>query len=534
MLYDRLIGSDEARRMLVRTMDYQCSPFGHDDTPVGPNTVRQYQWEGWQQAWLAERKMEYVWLGLRDLTALACQPIYQRYDPVLRFPSNSITHRLDPDPDSVRPDSFASMHAFGRRLLKIPYFLYVLRELGDEGLPEKLNGSISGYWTPWSEGPGDETRAGFDPLPLDGLCTAAPLAVDPFSYTDRPSSRIAYIPRTQIQEEDGVRENLQGLPWGCKVYYAGVPFQLAPARGPDELAIVHLHRGEVVRIPVGQSATHIHILGNVIANGGPEHGGPPCEVEVVFGSGETERVPWVNLQSCEDWRYPHLGQGSHLAQAWAPQCFDPVRSGITNTRVRLRHINRTELPIGHRFVEEIALGAGDSDALPFVLAVTVEERTRAGETPGRRFMLGPEHLSGKGIGSWEGEIRQGSSSVSGTGAARLSLPNGPGKYEVALVMDSSGPISMTVHSNGQKAVQDWHLLGEWNTGSNLQRVAFQTAVEDERLELSFEPWTGDLYQPNEYGKTAWGLGWQYDEQTGAWRHEPKPEWRLYEVAFYSR
>jgi len=517
MLYDRLIGDSRVRDAIVRLMDYQTSLFGSQDVAVGPSVIRRDHWEGLQQAFLATRDPKCLWPGLRDLTTLAYQRIYERYDPVLRFPRSSRENRLEPPGDEVRPDSFASMHSFGNYLTKLPYFLYAVKEADLTDYRSRISTSVDGTHEPWSAD-ASPARGSFVTIGIQGPRNAAPLAPDPFDYTSVPSTRASYIPSKQIEATGHVIENLRGLPWGATVFYDGIPFALPTAQSEDSLGLVALRRGESAVIPVEQSAERIHFLGQVLGNGDMEYGRGAGRYVICYRDGGRQVVTWENLVNCEDWRHMPYNRVARPVFVWAPQAFEPLISDMRNVRTSLRHINRLAVEADGRHIESIVLETGDSDSMPMLLAVTVE----GGVSDASAREPSPEV-------SWDGPVTEEDACIACDGAATANLPVTPGQYELEMLLDSDAPIAMTIRSGDEVLVDRWHLIGTWQGRRYPQRLRFSVNARDGQLSLGLDPDPGELCDGDENGGLYWGLGWSFDECAGKWERSPPPRWRLHEL-----
>jgi hypothetical protein len=105
-----------------------------------------------------------------------------------------------------------------------------------------------------------------------------------------------------------------------------------------------------------------------------------------------------------------------------------------------------------------------------------------------------------------------------------------GSYEVEILMDSDGPLEMTICVGGKPIIGQWHLTGEWHGVRYPQRISFGVEVVESFIEMGFEPNAGEIYDGDENGSLAWGLGWSFDPMSQAWRRDPHCVWRLYEIS----
>ena len=526
-LYDRTIGSHKMRDALVRLMDCQITPFGRCDNPRGPKITLQNHWEGLQHAYLATGDTKYLWPGLRDLTTLRYQKIYERFDPVLRFPRSSRSNRLAPAGDAVRPDSFVSMHYFGRHLAKISYFLYAAKQAGLTSYESLIDSSLNGTYEPWSASPKPPTQGRFQTIDIQPSANAAPLSADPFGYTEMPTSHATSLQRGQIGKLGHVVENLAGLPWGATAVYDGIPFRLPQIGDKSEEAIICLRRGAAVAIPVNCRAERLHFLGQVLANGNLDLASVVARYVIQYRDGSEETVEWQNLANCEDWRYLHYSAQAPLAATWAPGYFEPILGDMTGQWAQLRHINTLSIDTKGKDVEQIRFEAGEGDCRPMLLALTAE-----GALGPKRRATGKLSFGGapdKRRYSWRSEVIKGESFAASRKAATLSVPLSPGAYDVEILIDSSGPMAMAIDAGRKPAVSNWQLVGEWHGVKCRQRIVFRAEAKGEALKLRFRPSADGIYKGNNAGSVVWGLGWELDPKSKKWRRSPAPFWRLYEV-----
>jgi hypothetical protein len=489
-LYDRMIGDDNVRHALLRCVEANITMPGRllMDYYAHANA------EGLAQAYrYSGGEKRYLWSGLRDLTTIRWTSIYERYDPILRFPRCSYQV---PGPDGdVRPDSFIGMHNVGHKLTKLPYLMWAARDAGltEAKFSEEIDTDQVGVYMPGTSPVAEVDWTKYRTIELPD-CNAAPLSEDPFDL--------------------GTELNLTGLPWGNTVVYGGVPFSLRPAARVGDNAIICLAKGESVRVPVGLSASRLHFLGQVVAYTGLEYGRFVGRYVVEFDDGLEKAVEWRNVANCEDWRFEHYSVAAPLAQAWAPHAFD---TGDTT----LVHVNMLRVDTGGRLIRSVRLEAGDSDAGPIMLAVTAEldlsvqpvepaahlrfdrEDDRALVEPADAFSLARGALESRGDLS--------------ECTVRIPVPE-PGRYSVEAVLDSSQPLSIDIRDAHRTVVQDWQLMGEWPTGPSIQHIVFEaaTATGARALSLHIRLGRGACYQSDEGGGVAWSLGWVYDPRLQRW------------------
>ena len=82
-LYDRLIGSEKVQRVLLRCIEANITMpgrllMGYYSHANGEGLAQAYRYSGGEK--------RYLWSGLRDLSTIRWANIYERYDPILRFP----------------------------------------------------------------------------------------------------------------------------------------------------------------------------------------------------------------------------------------------------------------------------------------------------------------------------------------------------------------------------------------------------------------------------------------------------------------
>ena len=271
--------------------------------------INQNIYLGLQHAYLATDNLKYLWFGLRDLSLVRYQQLYERYDPIQRFPRTNHPY-LGPD-GNLRPDSFASMHSFGRLTSKIPHFLYAVKQAGLTDYPKRIDTSIEGAFEPFAAAPGKVELGRFAALDLQPAANLAPLTVDPFGYVGKR-------PREDEAANGPQDYNLKGLPWGGTVVYGNVPFTLGRADTSKAKALICLEKGQSVIIPVGVAADRVHFFGQVLANGDFEYGQPAGRYVFEFEDGRQKIIEWKNLVNCEDWRMRHYSLSAPLALTWAP------------------------------------------------------------------------------------------------------------------------------------------------------------------------------------------------------------------------
>jgi hypothetical protein len=225
---------------------------------------------------------------------------------------------------------------------------------------------------------------------------------------------------------------------------------------------------------------------------------------------------------------------------------------------QLYHINTMEVDTEGKYIEDIIFEAGDSEYLPALLAVTVENNLDN---------IDGENLN-KGMGSlvkkydfgtkmppkdynYQQGIEEKSQCIVSIPAYKeneielLSSETLQGKYRVEMLIDSNHPLSLDINLNDEKIVQDWHLIGswkgKWNLDDNLQKIAFELDLDNvNSINFGFKVDTGHGLYGNEEGGTAWGLGWTWDQEeekwygpdSERWQKEYGPRWRLYELAIY--
>jgi hypothetical protein len=490
-LYDRTIGDNKVRQALTRCMDanitmpgrLEMSKYVHKN---GEGLAQAYRYSGGDKS--------YLWSGLRDLTTIRWDSIYERYDPILRFPRCGYDI---PGPDGdVRHDTFVSTHNAGHKLTKIPYLMWAAR---DAGLTEAVFSKVIdtgqvGVFMPGIRRPEEVRWTDFETLRLPG-CNTAPLAKDPFGLD--------------------CDLNMSGLPWGCMVAFGSVPFSLQPATRETDNAVICLAAGESVRIPVAIAALSLHFLGQVVAYAGLEYDRLVGKYVVEFDDGSAEEVEWRNVRNCEAFGLEHVALAAPLAQAWAPHLFD---AGSTV----LVHINSLRVDTGGRVVRSVRLEAGDTDARPVLLAVTAE-RTEAAPANERatqvRFDLEDDTVR---VEPADGFMRENGYLESrgdvSEGTIRIPVAE-PGAYRVEAVMESTQPLLVDISDGNGTVVQGWQLLGEWPTGRSIQPIAFDASTPEDLPELALCIYAGRgtaCYHCEEGGGNSWSLGWVYDPRLERW------------------
>ena len=490
-LYDRMIGDEKVRQALLRCIDANITMPGRlemDDYvhANGEGLAQAYRYSGGDR--------DYLWSGLRDLTTIRWTTLYERYDPVLRFPRCG--YRV-PGPDGdVRRDSFVGMHQVGQKLTKLPYLMWAARDAGlTEGVFSKvIDTGQMGVFMPGICRKEAVRWTDFETIALPG-CNTAPLADDPFGI------------KCDL--------NMSGLPWGSTVVYSGVPFFLQPAAGEADDAIICLGGGESVRIPVGQAASNLYFLGQVVAYAGLEYERLVGKYRVEFDNGSVEVVEWRNVRNCEAFGLEHFSVVAPLAQAWAPHLFD---AGSTV----LVHINTLRVDTGGRAVKCVRFEAGDTNARPILLAMTVERAQPAAaiepvahvrfDRENDRCRVQPSNgfIQQNGFLESRGDVAE--------GTARLPMPES-GSYRVEAVMESTQPLLVEIEDAHGTVVKGWQLLGEWPTGRSIQHIAFDASTPHDTGELALHIRAGRgsaCYHCGEGGSKAWSLGWVYDPRLERW------------------
>lgn len=537
-LYDRLIGSKRVREALTRQMGAQITPFGYDWHPNGSDYTRHQVWEGLAHAYLATQDKRYLWPGLRDLTTMAYCRHYERYTPILRFPRSVPYYRLGSAGDVAR-DTMVGMHDFGRKMAKLPYFLYAAKHACAGDYARRIDTSLEGTFDPWAAPPGRTERRRFQPVSIDAVANTAPLTDDPFGYRDSDEAKSHYL-------HGPLSEKLTGLPWGATVFYDGVPFGLAKAVGRSTPAVICPSGSESVVIPVDRRADRLHFLGQVLTHGDFEYGRRVGRYTIEYADGERETILWENLVNCEDWRRRHYSLKASLAQSWPPKAFDKTPKGNQGFLRQLRHLNTLAVDTHGKPVSRVVFDAQAGNWGPLLAALTVEapEPDDAPE-PVLAVRFGTsERGPDTGEVTVTGKLREGEqflTSLPDAGACEVRAALPPGQYEVDLLMDASHPLAMTIHAEGGAVVSEWHLLGEWQGQAHAQRIAFDVTTTGDRLSLGFQASRGhELYEGDGYGAWAWGLGWNWDSARRRWvgptsdefRTTFAPVWRLHEMAFY--
>ncbi len=215
-LYDRMIGGDEVRQALMRCMRAEITMPGRLEMnlwvhSIGEGLAQAYRYSGGDTSFL--------WPGLRDLANIRWDRIYERYDPVLRFPRCG--YEVLGANGEVRHDSFVGMHETGFKLTKMPFLLWAARDAGltEAEFSRKIDTGATGVFFPGIQ-PSEPVRWNvFETLDLPG-CNTAPVGDDPFNLD--------------------CDVNMSGLPWGCTVAFGGVPFGLQPAASADDYAVICL------------------------------------------------------------------------------------------------------------------------------------------------------------------------------------------------------------------------------------------------------------------------------------------------------
>ena len=436
----------------------------------------------------------YLWSGLRDLTPIRWDSVYERYAPILRFPRCG--YRI-PGPDGdVRHDTFVSMHNAGHKLTKLPYLMWAARDAGltEAVFSREIDTGQLGVFMPGMR-PSEEVRwADFATLDLPG-CNTAPLGDAPFNLD--------------------CDLNMSGLPWGCTFAFGGVPFALQPAASAEDNAVICLAGGESARIPVEMAASSLNFLGQVVAYAGLEYDRLLGKYVLEFDDGSMEEVEWRNVRNCEAIGLEHVALAAPLAQAWAPHLFD---AGSTT----LVHINTLWVDTGGRVVRSVCFEAGDTDARPVLLAVTAEpaEAAPTVEPAARvRFDREDDRCSvepADGFTSENGFIESRGDVTEGT--IRIPVTE-PGAYRVEAVLESTQPLLVDISDGKSTVVQGWQLLGEWPTGRSIQHVAFETSIPADSTELTLHIHAGrgtHCYHCEEGGGNSWSLGWVYDPRLEKW------------------
>lgn len=499
-LYDRLIGDERVRRALIRCIEANITMpgrllMGSLVHASGEGLAQAYRYSGGDK--------RFLWSGLRDLTTIRWTSIYERYDPILRFPRCGY---FVPGPDGeVAPDSFIGMHDVGHKLAKLPHLMWAARDAGlTEGkFSQEIDTGQLGFYMPGTRPYEKLDEVKYQTIELPD-CNAAPLAEDPFGF--------------------GSGLNLSGLPWGNTVVYGGVPFSLAPAPGETDKAVVCVRRGESVRLPVGLSASRIHFLGQVVANAGLEYGEIVGRYVLEFDEGTEQKVEWRNVADCEDWRFEHYSVAAPLAQAWPPRAFD-------NGSTTLVHVNTLQVDTGGRVVKHLRFEAGETDAGPILLAVTAElaaPATRSEAAAHLRFGENGDTARIEPAGAYRRENGF-TESRGDVDRCTIHVPvPAPGAYSVEAVLESTRPLLADILDANGTAVRGWQLLGEWPTGRSIQHIVFdaQTPDDENELNLEIQLHRGACYYSDEGGGVAWSLGWVYDPRVEKWvvlREEYLPE-----------
>ena len=437
---------------------------------------------------------DYLWSGLRDLTTIRWTTIYERYDPVLRFPRCG--YRVPGPEGDVRRDSFVGMHQIGQKLTKLPYLLWAARDAGltEAVFSKEIDTGQVGVFMPGVCRQEAVRWTDFRTIELSGYNTA-PLAEDPFGID--------------------CHLNMSRLPWGSTVVYGGVPFSLQPAAGEADNAVICLAGGESVRIAVGQAASSLYFLGQVVAYAGLEFGKLVGKYRVEFNDGSVEAVEWRNVRNCEAFALEHFSVAAPLAQTWAPHLFDASSTVLV-------HINTLRVDTGGRVVKCVCFEAGDTDARPILLAVTAE---RAQPAPpiepvaNLRFNHENDRVRvepSDGFTQENGFLESRGDVTEGT----IRVPVGEsGSYRVEAVLESTQPLLMDIKDAHRTVVRRCQLLGEWPTGRSIQHIAFDASTPHDTQELTLHIRAGrgsGCYHCGEGGSKAWSLGWVYDPRLERW------------------
>lgn len=615
-LYVRLIGSEEVREALIKVMDTELKPFGLEAHKEPKDQTHHKIWEGLQHAYLATGEKRFLWTGIRDLTTIIFDGLYERYHPVNRFPRSSYKY---PHPEELKPESYTNMHTIGFRLLKIPYFLYAIKKAELENYRDLVDNSLNGIFYPWIKDPEDKER-NYKTIDLKGEANVAPLSHDPFKYSGTEEAIVEHIPVD-------IEQNFKGLPWGTEVYYGSVPFKLSNLKTDDDKGIIALKKNEKVRISVKSKANKVYFLGQIIAKGDLERCNFAGRYIINYQDDSNDIIEWKNLINCEDWRYQHYSPEAPLVQMWAPKAFNQSNKNddlverrlqdITTDEeqtiinyakkhpellnqvknlafqmqsediiyvnastcyhvlkeadlikdekveppqymIQLYHINTLEVNTEGKYIEDIIFDAGDSEYLPVLMAVTVEnneENTDEDNLNNKMSNLVEKYNFGKKLDKKDYKYQEGIEEKPQCIASipaykktdlELSLPETlQGKYRIEMLIDSNHPLSLDINFHDEKIVQDWHLIGswkgKWNLDDNLQKIAFELDLDHvDFIKLGFEVDTGHGLYGDEEGATAWGLGWTWDQEEGKWygpdserwQEEYGPRWRLYQLSIH--
>ena len=343
LLYERLFGVDGAERIrqrVLRIADYEISPRGRSDDP---SVSRGISYEILAFAYRQTGDPKYLYPGIKDLASLAFTTVYQTFTPTVRFPSGLVQH-YRPWDGPVRPDSYTSVHWFGRYLTMVPHFLWALREADMDEAKLPIDAGVCGIEAPFAriaapapageelawDAPGADYSGGdaknlergrFVPLDLTPLFNKAPLALDPFGYDGEAMRSPQTIEAAEHATMGAVEDNLRGLPWGTEAIFGGVPFDLAPCRGDGDLGLLLLEDGDSWKLEVGSQVSRLHFFGQTASRGPMQKGTVGAVYRIVFADGSTREVALESLVHYEDWRDLHYAPAASLACAWYPKAF---------------------------------------------------------------------------------------------------------------------------------------------------------------------------------------------------------------------
>ena len=597
LLYERMFGGEAVRDDVLRVVDYGITPRGRSDDA---SVSRGISYEGLAFAYRHTGDDRYLIAGIRDLAMLWFSRVYQTFTPTVRFPS-AVTQYYRPPSGEVRPDSFSSIHWFGRYLTMIPLFLDALRQAGIEEHDLPVDAGVCGVGAPhvrtlppepaeptlaWDSPrhgspdlPGNASPgARFTPLDLGRILNAAPLALDPFSYTDEAMRAPQTVGAAEWATTGSIHDHLVGLPWGAQALFGGVPFQLADCRGSDDPGMLVLHAGSCLEVPIDRPVERLHLLGQTSTRGDLIAGTVGAVYRLHFADGTVEQVEQRNLVHYDDWRDLHYATEASLACAWYPKAFDlmqadprglaasgmpyfanefeldsegepqlkddpngllpPIRvedgphAGtyyyLSYRSHRMRHLNQLAIDLGGRQVRSIELIDGGTGHDLLLLAMTAEvadDRTMASR-----------RVSWDGTGShdaleWQLTPRMqatGSDDFPGAqfdGSASLRLRTGRGRHRLTLTL-AGGPVIVDVRVGGQPITQGWHLLGHWcrDWPDPPQSIRFEAAAAGEWMDIDLDVDPGLLYERtlNHHG----GNGWVWRGTDVGWERRVPEPWRL--------
>jgi len=302
--------------------------------------------------------------------------------------------------------------------------------------------------------------------------------VEPGCYPVRAPSVYPVVLRSDftVREEGSY---VYGLPWGGRMEFSGVPFDLLHPSANNGKSVIVLHDKETVSLPVKAQGKRLFLLG-MIADNAPFDREVGAELTLHYADGKNEKQPLRNLDAYENWHFWGFSKKASLVRAFKVSSQWDGRTTLLNLlevplqATQLDSVELTDTGKGHRLV--VLAASLESDSPQTANAKTIQCDLVNNTPEGEGWLEAKQYVTPSGT----------LVTLSGPATYHVKVP--AGSYRVDLEASGSGNGLAEVVVNGQPAAAPWTLSSRTLSpdGTQFERVALWGRADDKGLDITIQ------------------------------------------------